>query len=233
MKIKQKTGRPKKEMGKKAEEDYKLLQEVLLVLFQLQRQGLKKTKFPQGYFDLQKDLPPIDNESQIKDLMNCKNGNLRSNFCGYKKSLYLPFLRRDPSFVPLFMLKCDMNKSENEVSIYVMLYTVHSRDDRFNAIGFRFEGPHEGGEHNYWHAQIVTGIAERTTPISVVPAPLPTTIPCIPVKARGMDSLFLCMLWSFYGYQIFDEIRGLLDRHYMAQLDKRLDSLKGDIYHAS
>ena len=216
------------------EEKFKIIKEILILLFKEQARLWRLYHKPIDTDALYKILPPILHEGQIISLLERENGRFKSDFCDYGKFLYLPPLERDSKFIPILELKCDLDKSELEISFYVTLYRWFEEKAQFEQIGFRFEGPHEGPVHNYWHVQLIHGIAGISTTQSLASSnSIPVKIPCIPVKARCPVSLLLCMLFSFYGDKILEDIFHKLRGRHNKPLIAILENFTNEIYPSS
>jgi hypothetical protein len=187
-------------------DEYKLIQEILLNLMKKQRYQQETEGKCKNYDKFQEKIYPIYEAGQIQSLMDINSDNLTADFCNYNYFLYLPPIEGQPC-VPILLLKCNLKKSEFDISYYVMLLKP-KEGEKPDCVGFRFEGSEaENGEectHDYWHMQLVSKI---DTKIGLgFPSSknwLSTSLPCVPVKAKCPVSLLLCLLVSLYGPDIF------------------------------
>lgn len=65
-------------------------------------------------------------------------------------------------------------------------------------LGFRYETPEEGDNHNYYHAQPCRSMADRRAPIAEALA-IPDRHPTFPLAANSSVELLLCLVTSIYG----------------------------------
>lgn len=137
------------------------------------------------------------------------------NFFEKKKVLYLPPLKKDAEFVPIFSLYCNLSKEQSIAKFRVMLVTLDKNDKTtLNGIGFRMETP-EGedqnantndndgtGIHDFYHAQLVQQFSPKqfnnilqTKCLSW----LPESQPSFPLPADCPVTLLLCLIRALYG----------------------------------
>ena len=188
------------------EEDFQTIREILIRLFRHQRSQLNNG-LPE-YDKLSYDFPPMDNESQIRNLMSDLT-SCKSDFHKYGKYLYLPPIKKDANIVPILLFECNLSKSMDNISFTLILFRYLDDTGIPEKIAFRFEGPEgvAGGHsrHNYWHMQITNEIASRDGYQKTICRKwLPVKTPCTPIVCRCPVSLLLCILFSFYGKQMFD-----------------------------
>ena len=65
-------------------------------------------------------------------------------------------------------------------------------------LGFRYETPEEGDNHNYFHAQPCRSMGGRDAPV-VQALPVPERNPTLPLAACSALELLLCLVVSLYG----------------------------------
>ena len=115
------------------------------------------------------------------------------------KRIYLPPLEyncKDNAFIPTLHL--DFNLGKNIIKLFLEMYRLHeiSQEEgwRMHGFGFRFENPHEGSGHDYWHMQIT-----RVHSSALFPEWVPQNTPCFAMKALDPISLLCSMLICLYG----------------------------------
>jgi hypothetical protein len=200
-------------------EDFETLRKILLGLFDLEK-SLWSSPDIRHYQELYHDMPPMYNENEIKNLMDYRTGDFKSDFRKSSSFLYLPPFERDSKFIPILVLDCDLNPPASKISFYITLYKYVGGERHPKCIGFRFEGSHGGPVHDFCHVQIINKIKGTQKRRSLKCYDwLPTTVPCIPVKARCPVSLFLLLLVSFYGKGILNMIQVELADKYKEPLD--------------
>ena len=108
-------------------------------------------------------------------------------------NLYLPPLDSNIEFVPILSMVCDLKK-DCHISLRVEMRG-YDNNKKSIGLGFRFESPHPGGIHDYWHIQLITENGEKLG----CPEWLPEKNPCFPVKVKKPIDLIFFMLLCFYG----------------------------------
>jgi hypothetical protein len=203
------------------EKDFQTIREILIRLFRHQRSRL--TSGLPEYDKLYYEYPPMDNESQIVFLMSDLTHCI-SDFYTYGKYLYLPPIKKDENIVPILLFDCDLSKSKDEISFTLILFRFLNETGIPEKIAFRFEGPEgiAGGlsKHNYWHMQVTNTIESRNGYQKTICRKwLPVKTPCTPIVCRCPVSLLLCLLFSFYGIQMFDFFESLdIENQYLEPL---------------
>lgn len=212
-------------------EDLRIIRDALLKLSDTQQHLANTGKLPKGYSKLIDIFHPM-NQDQIYDLMKFENkGPLKTDFLTSDFFLYLPPLCNDSKVVPIFSLFCDLDESPTKISFYIFVFRYPEEEDGGvdkspNYLGFRFEGSHATkemeSEHDYWHVQIVNKFkGKHESKFPKCHNWLPVRMPCIPIKAESPVSLFISLLFSFYGNQIFNKI----DFSFKDQYKKPLDGI--------
>lgn len=86
---------------------------------------------------------------------------------------------------------------------------------RTNFIGYRYETPEEGNNHNYYHVQPCQSMGDRDEKVTQA-LPVPERNPTWPLAARSSLELLLCLVVSIYG------MKGLLDmkEHFLGVLNE-------------
>ncbi len=131
-----------------------------------------------------------------------------------RKVLYLPPLEKNPTFVPVLSLKCNIGEAIDNIRLRVMLVRCKDADGNLCGIGFRFESPeneqlssqnddqdsstkNQPGRHDFYHTQIIQGLGWG--PDIECPDWIPETQPSFPLAANDPITLLLCLLLSLYG----------------------------------
>ena len=65
-------------------------------------------------------------------------------------------------------------------------------------VGFRYETPEDGDNHNFYHAQPCRSMAAGQRPIAES-LPIPSRYPTFPLAAKTSVDLLLCLVTSIYG----------------------------------
>ena len=142
------------------------------------------------------------------------------NFFQKNKVLYLPPLKKDAEFVPIFSLCCNLRKEQSIARFRVMLVTLDKDDEtKLNGIGFRMETPEGLSEsanednndniHNFHHAQLIQQFSPKQFPDRLrteSPSWLPESQPAFPLSADCPVTLFLCLIGTLYGGKYLKEI---------------------------
>jgi len=152
------------------------------------------------------------------------------DFSGRSKVLYLPQLEKNPEFVPVLSLWCNLDETRTKMTLKVMLISSGGDEGNLCGVGFRLESPHgdeedegderkEVGRHDFYHAQLIRSLGYG--PPVECPSWLPETQPSFPLTADCPVTLVLCLLLSLYGkkycwtfyteHQIFD-LKSYLDK---------------------
>ena len=74
-------------------------------------------------------------------------------------------------------------------------------------VGFRYETPEDGYNHNFYHAQPCQSMAARQPPIAQA-VPIPDRYPTFPLAAESCVDLLLCLVTSIYGMIGLKELIG-------------------------
>ena len=144
------------------------------------------------------------------------------NFFEKNKVLYLPPLKKDAEFVPIFSLSCNLRKEQSIAKFRVMLVSLDENDQTtLNGIGFRIETP-EGrdqnadtndnnriGIHDFYHAQLIQQFSPKQFDNKLqtkCPGWLPESQPSFPLPADCPVTLFLCLIRTLYGGKYLKKI---------------------------
>ena len=76
-------------------------------------------------------------------------------------------------------------------------------------VGFRFEMPQEGRNHNYFHSQPCQAIGSREDPIPEALA-VPERNPTLPLAASSALELLLCLVVSIHGMNGLSRMRSTM-----------------------
>ncbi|AWN35215.1 hypothetical protein [Methylobacterium radiodurans] len=76
-------------------------------------------------------------------------------------------------------------------------------------VGYRFETPEEGDNHNYYHAQPCRSMGRKDDEIEVA-LPISNRAPTWPLAADGGLELLLCLVTALYGMDGLVALRGTL-----------------------
>ncbi len=167
-------------------------------------------------------LPPIG-ETELANLFPDSEA-VEVDFSERSKVLYLPRLEKNPEFVPVLSLRCNLGETKTKMTMKVMLISSDGNEGNLCGVGFRLESPHgderkEVGRHDFYHAQLIRSLGYG--PPVECPSWLPETQPSFPLTADDPVTLVLCLLLSLYGkrycwtfyteHQIFD-LKSHLDR---------------------
>jgi hypothetical protein len=209
------------------QEDFETIQNIFLSLLYHYRNQLKGG-LP-AYQDMFPEFPPMHENQDLGNLMSDLT-TFESHFDKSEKFFYLPRMDRDPHIVPILIFDCNLSKSVTDVSFIIILSRQIDDPKKPERIAFRFEGP-EGtsenkSEHNYWHIQLTNEIDVKKGFQKITCLKwLPTKMPCIPVVGRCPVSLLLCLLFSFYGRQMFKYInKSKIKEEYYTDLKPIIES---------
>ncbi len=163
---------------------------------------------------------PITPED-IKDFFSSSE-TANVNFFEKNKVLYLPPLKKDAEFVPIFSLSCNLRKEQSIARFRVMLVSLDKDDEtKLNGIGFRMETPEgmnenstanedaNGNIHNFHHAQLIQQFSPKQFPDRLQtenPSWLPESQPAFPLPADCPVTLFLCLIRTLYGGKYLKKI---------------------------
>ena len=157
-------------------------------------------------------IQPIKPEDINQFFPPCETADV--NFFEEKKVLYLPPLKKDAEFVPIFSLCCNLSKNQSIARFRVMLVTLDESNEALNGIGFRMETP-EGrdqnvnttdndniGIHGFHHAQLIQQFNPKQFCDKLrikCPSWLPESQPSFPLPADCPVTLLLCLIRALYG----------------------------------
>ena len=177
------------------------------------KRALETYKFVSGQLLL--SVRPIKPENIKKFFSSAKTADV--NFFEENKVLYLPPLKKDAEFVPIFSLSCNLSKNQSIARFRVILVSLDENDKtKLNGIGFRMETPDGTGIHDFYHTQLIQQFSPKqfgdklqTKCLSW----LPESQPSFPLPANCPVTLLLCLIVTLYGGEYYkkicDPIRGI------------------------
>ena len=179
----------------------KTFQQIGLIFIDLSRLSEKKWRNDKTLGD--QKVPPETREiydklqyskkqtrkEEIERIFRCDGDKYDITF----KNLYLPPLDSNMDFVPILSMACNLKK-DCHISLRVEMQG-YDNNKKFIGLGFRFESPHPGGIHDYWHIQLITENGGKLG----CPEWFPEKNPCFPVRVKKPIDLIFFMLLCFYG----------------------------------
>ena len=164
-----------------------------------------------------------------------KEPELVLNFAERGQVLYLPPIKKEPSFVPVLSLSCKLNETQSRARFRVMLICL-DEDEEVRGIGFRLETP-EGqnqdeetpadeevlaneetladedtsankGIHDFYHAQLIKTFGQRKLDEKLqinYPSWLPESQPSFPLPAKCPVTMLLCLIVTLYGRTYYND----------------------------
>ncbi len=117
--------------------------------------------------------------------------------------LYVVPPRREHSAVTAVWCQWDFNADVPKCGFYFGIWSEQDAlpnpvDGKFTAfLGFRYETPEEGHNHDYYHAQPCQSMGNREVVAHAVP--VSTRYPTFPLAATSSLELLLCFFVSIYG----------------------------------
>jgi hypothetical protein len=128
-----------------------------------------------------------------------------------KAFIYLPPIEKGGWLVPILSVEYNYAVETPELTLKVALFLISENDDKetLQAIGYRFETPHEQERHHYYHVQPIKGF-ERDNNRWNLPGTewVPTDYPAFPMDAQDPIELLVCMLVSLYDLAIIKNLEG-------------------------
>jgi len=170
------------------------------------------------HWDTQKDLEgsdlTLDARQNYAKLIVSKHPMKEKDFEGFEQQVassgviklgkfYLPPLDSDKEFIPLLWAEGDFKKEPPAVGFRIGMYRF-PKGRRPQVFGFRFE-MHDGkSNHDYFHVQVTSEPHPEIDCDSTDWGP--DHIPCVLVPANNVVSLVFCILISFYGRRISEQM---------------------------
>ena len=139
------------------------------------------------------------NKNELQTLRHLSNGGFEKD-----KSLYIEPPKRE---VTVAALRCHWNfsRSPRKFNLYVGLWLSGKE-----FVGFRYETPEEGCNHNYYHAQPCRSMGSCEIAEAI---PIPERNPTFPLKANSAVDLLLCVVVSLRGMVGLRELKGDIPGH--------------------
>jgi len=124
--------------------------------------------------------------------------------------IYLPAIEKGTCFVPILGVEYDYSLHPPEIHLKVALFLISENDglETLNAIGYRFETPHEGVRHRYCHIQHIIRFDQSERYKLPGAEWVPWEYPAFPVDAQDPIELLICMLVSLYDIDIIKKLDG-------------------------
>lgn len=149
-----------------------------------------------------KFTPISDSELSTKLLWEGKAGEFDEN-----KVIYVVPPDRDRSAVAGIWCRWNFDRDLPKCGFYYGVWSSQPRfpaveppdADRFTAfVGYRFETPEQGDNHNYYHSQPCRGMGEKAAALEQA-LPVSHHVPTWPLAANSSLELLLCLVTSLYG----------------------------------
>ena len=176
-------------------------------------------------------LQPVKLED-IEQFFSPSGKSADVNFFEEKKVLYLPPLKKDAEFVPIFSLCCNLSKDQSIARFRVILVSLDENDKtKLNGIGFRMETPDGTGIHDFYHTQLIQQFSPKQFGDKLrakCPCWLPESQPSFPLPADCPVTLLLCIIITLYGWEYYENFCGRLPgiHQYRDKLDLRMGKKK-------
>jgi len=152
-----------------------------------------------SYKTLKKLRTPLDKSDLDRLIASSINQQLTWDFY-----FYLPPLE-DPHYIPT--LKIDCNYPSEKISFRLEFYKFTDKKNlKLVGFGFRFETGERPSKHDFFHAQVSNRPLPSKPLLPKCPGWIPTSIPCIPLKAECPISLIFNMLISLYGTGLYNKL---------------------------
>jgi len=139
--------------------------------------------------------------------------------------IYLPPIDKGGWLVPILCVEYNYAGGTPELSLKVALFLISEDDDKetLQAIGYRFETPHERERHHYYHIQPINGF-DRDNNRWILPGTewVPTNYPAFPIDAQDPIELLVCMLVSLYDLAIIKN----LESKFKALIKSNIEKMK-------
>ena len=137
-------------------------------------------------------------EPKTVSLLNCR---------GF---VYLPPIDKGGWLVPILSVEYNYSADNPQVSLKVALFLLVevAGKENLRAIGYRFETPHGGDRHNYYHVQPIDGFGHSDRWKLPGTDWVPTDYPAFPIDAQDPIQLLISMLVSLYDHAFVQDIQG-------------------------
>lgn len=149
-----------------------------------------------------KFTPISESELEQQLLYNGKVGEFDEN-----KVLYVIPPDRDRSAVAGLWCRWNFDRELPKCGFYYGVWSAKPRfplveppdEDLFTAfVGYRFETPEEGDNHNFYHSQPCRGMGKKEDALEHA-LPISHHVPTWPLAAKSSLELLLCLVTSTYG----------------------------------
>lgn len=123
---------------------------------------------------------------------------------------------KDPSAVAGVWCRWDFDKSPPRCGFYYGMWSAQppfpktdppSQERHTGFVGYRFETPEDGDNHNFYHAQPCRSMGAKDDPIDHA-IPISQRDPTWPLAARSALELLLCLVTSLYGMKGLVALQG-------------------------
>ncbi len=188
-----------------------------LVLSLLQSKGTEWTRLDRppavnaATIEATRKFSPIERTELERHFLHGGNrGQFREN-----QAIYIVPPTKETSAAAALWCRWDFDLALPKCAFYFGIWsqkpTYQAEDARTESkhtafVGFRYETPEEGENHDYCHAQPCRSMGARDDPIMHA-LPLSTRYPTFPLAAESSLELLLCLIVSLYGMNGLSEIR--------------------------
>ena len=161
-------------------------------------------KVAEGRFD------PLTRNELDRYLLYSSKGRL-----GDGQVIYIEPPAKDPSAVAAIWCHWDFDLVVPRCGFYFGIWSAgrklplreaSEQHEHPTFLGFRYETPEDGDNHNYYHAQPCRSMAARQKPIEEALA-IPDRHPTFPVAAKSSVELLLCLVTSIYGMRGLNRLK--------------------------
>lgn len=114
----------------------------------------------------------------------------------------------DENILPILTFSYDFTKKVPTVSLEVGMFQMGGK--KLVADGIRFEAPHRGDKHNYYHAQPLDALRNGGFKLPSRQPLLSARCPSFALNALNVGTLLLCLIVSLYGRKKLDDVQAEL-----------------------
>ena len=142
------------------------------------------------------------------------HGGVTAGAFDYDQAIYIRPPRGTRTAVSVLWCRWDFGQAVAAWGFHVGIWSKRGRrcrsprpsgDEELAFVGFRYETPGCGGNHNYYHAQPCRTLA-KDGPVIVEALPISDRNPTWPLAAESPLELLLCFVMSLYGREGIDEL---------------------------
>ena len=141
-----------------------------------------------------------------RELNNCLKHNEHCGHIGDNKLVFIKPPLKEPSAVTALWYRWDYSVDRPKCAFFWGLWrnlsvNTSNQDSCMKSIsfvGFRYESPEMGDNHNYYHVQPSNSMGDKDNPIDQAIA-IPRRYPTVPLPASSSVDLLLCLILSIYG----------------------------------